>query len=140
MEDAMLAIVPAILSALLTGFVSWVIFKRQLRVEHVTDRRMEWITLWRNEMAIFLSYAEILHQDPAAATPENLQKMAQSKYAIFMRVNINEPMHLQMLQMLKEFDYAASDSVFVKQKELIEELTREILKPEWERVKNESAL
>ena len=55
------------------------------------------------------------------------------------RLNMEEEPHILMYGALMNFDWKMKDDLdFKKQCEVVELLAREILKPEWERVKKEA--
>lgn len=122
----------------------------QLFAETVSKNRMEWINVWRESVSTFLAIAEILHECNTkgkginACTTTNcntceLQKeMLKAREMITTRLNMTEELHCLMFAAVKGLDYSSDNTEFPAQCEYIEELTRQILKPEWERVKTEA--
>lgn len=120
---------------------------KQLFAQTVSNNRMDWINVWRENLAIFLSRAEVLHHyncpkncphtmcsDCLATKLET--ELLEAKGKILIRLNLREPKHVLMRKLLTEFDASASD--YKEKCEKIELLAMEILKEEWERVKQEA--
>ena len=67
------------------------------------------------------------------------ERMLKSRYMISARLNLNERLHQRMYEVLRALNVGnVSDKDFTAMCELIESLAREILKEEWERVKEEA--
>ena len=64
--------------------------------------------------------------------------MYQAKSMIVSRLNLTEGNHVLMKASLDNFDYNDDEKTFIAKREYILELARQILKPEWERVKQEA--
>lgn len=147
------------IGAILSFFISWRTLQfnyRQLFAETVSKNRMEWINVWRENIAIFLSRAQALREKEKRAPEECaclccLQKsdrddstsleteLYKARSMITMRLNMKEEPHIRMYGALMELDWKTKDDLdFKKQCERVELLAREILKPEWERVKKEA--
>ena len=112
----------------------------QLYAQTVSSNRMDWINLWRENISKFLACAEILHKHQKSS--DELMKIEKEMYEartmITSRLNLNEKNHTTMLVLMNSFSVYCSDEVFLNQREAILSLAREILKPEWERVKKEA--
>lgn len=127
----------------------------QLFAETVSKNRMEWINVWRESVSTFLAIAEVLHKCKVVGTSvstesankancntcdicELKKEMLKARETITTRLNMTEELHCLMFAAIKGLDYSSKNTEFPAQCEYIEELTRQILKPEWERVKTEA--
>lgn len=86
---------------------------------------------------------EITVADSPAPTADKLDeyifKMEHARRMITTRLNMKEEMHIMMFNAINRLNYSGGgDKEFNAQCELIEQLARSILKPEWERVKEEA--
>ena len=129
---------------------------RDLFAKTVSNNRMEWINVWRENISVFLAYAAILHRvygascgegnDPQQRQDESCRaeylkmeaEMLKARGQVTTRLNLTEEKHSLLFAAIKQVDYSAEETRFVAQCEYVEELARQILKPEWERVKNEA--
>lgn len=130
---------------------------KQLFAQTVSSNRMDWINKWRENLSIFLANAEVLHEMTrnhngeiqACALNKSMKyvcecekyialktEMLKSREMITSRLNLNEDLHRLMFATIKQIDIQSND--FFVQREYIEELARQILKPEWERLKREA--
>lgn len=134
------AIVSFIVSAAATRFNY-----KQLFAETVSKNRMEWINVWRENISTFLACAEILHE-PSGTTPSGSGapnddmrfKLYEARAMITSRLNMEEELHKIMFSAINTLDWSPSNGKFAAQREYILETARQILKPEWERVKHEA--
>lgn len=134
------AIVSFIVSAAATRFNY-----KQLFAETVSKNRMEWINVWRENISTFLACAEILHE-PSSTTPSGSGapnddmrfKLYEARAMITSRLNMEEELHKIMFSAINTLDWSPSNGKFAAQREYILETARQILKPEWERVKHEA--
>lgn len=69
---------------------------------------------------------------------EYIYKMEHARRMITTRLNMNEEMHVMMFGALNQLDCDFDDKEFNAKCAYIEELARSILKPEWERMKEEA--
>ena len=109
---------------------------------------MDWINVWRESLAEFLSVATVLHdgcqnsfcsnQNGQCNLCDLKKEMKKAQIMITSRLNLTEESHCLMLAAIKKFDYSTENEKFAAQCEYIEELARKILKPEWECVKAEA--
>ena len=154
MGDEVIAAIIALGGVLLSTVISfWVASSstrfdyQQLFAQTVSNNRMDWINVWRESLAIFLSRAEVLHnyncpkscshtKQQQCPVCEQELKLQEAKERILIRLNLREPKHVLMRRLLTEFDVSASD--YKEKCESIELLARDILKEEWERVKQEA--
>ena len=138
--SAVIAVAGVIFSAILSFLVSYLHGKfsyRQLFVDNVTKNRIEWINIWRENIAIFLANAETLKTYSKLPNKENVfNEMLKAKGMITTRLNLDEPLHNAMWIAINSFDYTSNNFIF--QREGILELERKILKLEWEKSKKES--
>lgn len=113
---------------------------RQLYAETVSKNRMEWINVWRQNISLFLTDAELLHENNRSEEKncELEKEMLQARSMITIRLNLSEEDHQKLFHAIKTFDYRVDEKQFILKREEIENLARTILKPEWERVKQEA--
>lgn len=135
----------------LIGFVSSFLvlrfYYKQLFAQTVSSNRMDWINVWRENISKFLACAEFLHKhkdkncekgDGCDKCCEYEKEMYQARSMIISRLNLTEGNHVLMKASLDGFDYNDDEKTFIAKREYILELARQILKPEWERVKHEA--
>lgn len=147
MEPEVIAALIAVAGVVLSAFIAWLTTHltlrfnyKQLFAETVSKNRMEWINVWRENIAKFISCAKILHTNKTQ-TEFNLQcekEMYEARVAVTSRLNLNEEKHKLLLTTMLEFNLQETEGRFNAQCEYIESLARDILKPEWERVKREA--
>lgn len=120
---------------------------RQLYAHTVSSNRMEWINVWRENIAELLACARVLRLLHNSQCPkkyvdkfdEYLYRFERAKRMVTTRLNMTEESHQLMFCAIAELDFkTAYDLEFNKHCETIETLARRILKPEWERVKCEA--
>jgi hypothetical protein len=113
---------------------------KQLYAETVSQNRMDWINVWRENVSVFLACAEILHKHskPSDKLIEVEQEMYKARGMIVSRLNLSESNHVAMLALINNFTLQTTDEDFKYQKESVLAVARKILKPEWERVKKEA--
>ena len=115
----------------------------QLFASTVSSNRMEWINVWRESISKFLACAEILHTTVKTDNNEKElveyeKELLEARAMIITRLNTKESDHVLMYGTLTQIDYSPSSQSFYAQQTAIIELSQKILKPEWERVKNEA--
>lgn len=144
MNEAICALVGAIAGAII-GFIASILTLRynykKLYAETVSNNRMEWINIWRENLAIFLSCARILHLRLDRNDKDIIdikKQMYQAQYMITIRLNLAENSHQLIYAAILEIDTSQTNENFNAQCAFIEETARNILKPEWERVKDEA--
>ena len=146
---ALIALSGVILSVALSFLVSLITNKynyNKLFAETVSRNRMEWINVWRENISIFLANARVLHEygqnkkhDSSDEQPGDLLKeFYKAKTMITSRLNLNEGKHALMFAAINGLSFNDPPLQFRGKCEYIESLAREILKPEWERVKDEA--
>ena len=148
MEEWLAGLLGALIGAALTFFASWLLLRfqyRQLFAQTVSSNRMEWINVWRENISVFLARAEILNRyNCCAAKCKNKtlltyeKELLEARNMITSRLNMNEELHKLMFKAINQISLQTPDKEFAPKREYILELAREILKPEWERVKNEA--
>lgn len=159
MKEMMSSLIGVLVGSVLTFVISCLTLRfnyRQLFAETVSQNRMEWINAWRENISIFLSCAHILRtkekrksekcwisrcfgNSDQGDTSDLETKLYKARSMITMRLNMAEEPHKLMYGALMNFNWKTKDdSKFKKQCEVVELLAREILKPEWERVKDEA--
>ncbi|MDE7372449.1 MAG: hypothetical protein K2N18_00105 [Clostridia bacterium] len=150
---ALIGVLVSVLITLILGLATRKYNYNQLFAQTVSSNRMEWINVWRENISTFLACAKVLHKYYSAGASaidnnsakddkfdENdyLFKLEQSRTMITTRLNLKEDMHVMMFGAINQLDYGKDNGKFNLQCEYIEELARSILKPEWERVKEEA--
>ncbi len=147
---ALIAVGGVIASIIVTLLLDWLKTNynyKDLYARTVSGNRMDWINVWRENISTFLANAEMLQRcfrdrmfnsDSLVDTTQLYGNMVKARTMITSRLNMNENNHVLLYRALKNFEWNTSWENFVAQREFIEALTREILKPEWERVKGEA--
>lgn len=153
--SALIALAGVVFSAIVSFIVSAAATRfnyKQLFAETVSKNRMEWINVWRENISTFLACAEILHEPssttpsecapPRGRVPSNEEQtrfmLYQARAMITSRLNMEEELHKIMFSAINTLDWSPSNGKFAAQREYILETARQILKPEWERVKHEA--
>lgn len=114
---------------------------RQLYAETISTNRMDWINVWRENVSRFLACAETLRNNRTCDSDEILKiekEMYAARSMVVSRLNLNEEDHKLMLVLMNKFTIHCNDEDFINQREAIVALARKILKPEWERLKDEA--
>ena len=134
-----------IIGAVVTAIFSYFNLKfsyKKLFAESVSKNRMDWMNIWRENLATLIGCAESLHNKCSGKVSDEYIKYENEFYkarnAIISRLNMQEEKHVLMFGALNNFDYTEPDEDFEKKKAYIIELARAILKPEWERFKDEA--
>ena len=146
-------ILSAIIGALV-GFVSSFLVLRfnysQLFAQTVSNNRMDWINVWRENVSKFLACAEFLHKHNSSCSAqcknsqicekccEYEKEMHQAKSMIVSRLNLTEELHVLMKASIDNININDDDQTFRAKSEYVLEVARQILKPEWERLKDEA--
>ena len=102
---------------------------------------MDWINVWRENVSKFLACAETLRNNKSCGSDEFLKiekEMYETRGMVVSRLNLNEEDHQLMLVLINQFNIHCNDENFINQRETILALARKILKPEWERLKDEA--
>lgn len=145
-EQLISGLIGAIIGALISFVASILVLRfnyHQLFASTVSSNRMEWINVWRLNISKFLACAEILHtkvrtDDNEKELLEYEKELLEARAMIITRLNTNESDHVLMYGALTQIDYSPSNPNFYAQQVVIIELAQKILKPEWERVKDEA--
>ena len=143
-NSALIALSGVVISAALSfviGILSTQYNYKQLFAQTVSKNRMDWINVWRENISSFLACAEILRNNCSCTSDEILRiekEMYQARGMVVSRLNLAEPDHKAMLVLMNQFSIKCCDKDFVNQREAILALARKILKPEWERLKDEA--
>ena len=146
MENLLAALIGALIGALVSTVVTWFTLRfnyRQLFAETVSKNRMDWVNVWRENISIFLSCAEMLHNEAFRKQSESdklfecKKEMLKARAMIITRLNNSEIDHVLMYGALTQLDYSPNSNFYEQQANIIE-LAQKILKPEWERVKLEA--
>jgi len=158
----------------LGSIITWIISLLTLRynynrlfAETVSQNRMDWMNIWRENLSILISSAESIHNAPHYKDDKNFERpdgdmteqelqdiylygdknspyvkyrneFYKARNAIVSRINMTEEKHVLMFGALNKFDFARDNENFETEKAYIIELARAILKPEWERLKREA--
>lgn len=142
--SALIALGGVIISVVLSTLVGVINTKfnyKQLFAQTVSNNRMDWINVWRENVSKFLACAEFLHKHrdkKCEKCCEYEKEMYQAKSMIVSRLNLTEELHVLMKASIDNIDTNDDGKTFVAKREYILELARQILKPEWERLKDEA--
>lgn len=142
--SALIALSGVIISVMVTLVIDIMTTRfnyRQLYAQTVSTNRMDWINVWRENISTFLACAEALRSNTSSNSDELIKiekEMYESRGMIVSRLNLDEIDHQTMLLLINTFSIYCSDQEFINQRESILALARKILKPEWERVKEEA--
>ena len=126
----------------------------QLFAQTVSENRMDWINVWRENVSKFLACAEILVKHTCDCKQEHKcenckccckdckiieykKEFYEARGMITSRLNMDEELHVLMFAAINQIDFKDTEN-FVAKREYILELARKILKPEWERLKDEA--
>ena len=154
MDDEIVAAIIALGGVVLSVLISILfnIFQtrynyNQLFAQTISENRMDWINVWRENISRFLACAEILinhtcdckkdHNCDNCKIIEYKKEFYESRGMITSRLNMDEELHVLMFAAINQIDFKNCDD-FVVKREYILELARKILKPEWERLKDEA--
>lgn len=137
---------------------------KKLFAEAVSKNRMDWINVWRENIATFLAITKLLAEEKSEKRTCGIKKRLSflfsrkkeedydieilklkkeqliAKSRITVRLNLSEKKHRLMYSALNEM-VKSSERDFQKLNaacEYVEQLARTILKEEWERVKREA--
>lgn len=118
----------------------------QLFAQTVSNNRMDWINVWRANIARFLACTELLIEyqcggcncDNECKLIEQKKEFYESRGMITSRLNMEEELHVLMCAAINQIHYSDKRENFIPKREYILELERKILKNEWERVKDEA--
>ena len=113
----------------------------KLFAETVSGNRMDWINVWRENVSAFLAASRVLHSFSdryGKEFDEYVYKQQMAKEMVITRLNLKESQHSAFLVAIENVDYTADEKSFCCACNMVEILAREILKPEWERVKREA--
>ena len=151
---AMIALSGVIASTVITCIIAFGTRKynySQLFAETVSKNRMDWINIWRENLATFLSCARMIaysgkrssniaHSKRRSSNKDDiLKEMYRARERIVLRLNMDEDDHCILYRLLMDSVWETINKANIdKQCRLVEEQAREILKPEWERVKQEA--
>ena len=140
MGEFFAALIGAVVGAIIPFFALRFNY-RQLYAQTISNNRMEWINVWRENVSKFLACAETLRNNGSCGSAELLKlekEMYEARGMVVSRLNLSEEDHQLMLALMKEFKIHCSDEDFCKNREAILAMARKILKPEWERLKDEA--
>lgn len=134
-------LIGAIIGGVLTGVTTFLTLRfnyNQLYAQTVSQNRMEWINVWRENVSEFLAIAEEIHLVGSISQEQGIRYNA-AQNMVLARLNMSEELHRLMFQAVNALDCTPTNARFHAEKEYIMELMRLILKPEWERVKQEAS-
>ena len=140
---ALISLSGVLVSVAITFFIEYSTNRfdyKQLYAQTVSSNRMEWINVWRENVSKFLACAEILHKHPSCIRElvEIEKELYETRAMILTRLNLTEKSHREIKQALMHFQIRCDCKTFVSQRNKVITLTQQILKPEWERVKQEA--
>lgn len=127
----------------------------QLFAQTVSNNRMDWINVWRENISKFLACTELLIEHKCECKKKNdcegckcdckdckiieyKKEFYESRGMITSRLNMEEELHILMFAAINQIHYDNAREEFIPKREYILELERKILKNEWERVKDEA--
>ena len=139
-EDTWTIILSAAVS-IIVALITTRVTVKQIYSERVSKSRMEWINIWRENIAEFLTVAERISELSQKDCPEQLAdlnyRLNLCRNRILVRVNLAEEDHRHLYDLLMNINWEESQNFKINKEKLLS-LTRKILKPEWERYKKES--
>lgn len=145
---AILSFIGALAGAIIGFIGSWLLLKynyKDLFAKTVSSNRMDWINKFRDEIATVIGTVRILKnsEPPYGDYRADILKAEQARGRLLTRLN----MHTERLgneynkvfaERLEALNFYAADKVSEEDMQKLIELTRKILEPEWQRVKNEA--
>lgn len=163
MDEAIIGLIGALIGSALTFIVGALTLRYnylKLYAEMISSSRNEWINIWRDELSKFLSITDILRYEVNDKYKNNELKYKNnekntserqyylslvkeyhiSKKKILMRLNLNEKMHQEVYLLINKISYekGLDNKEYFKLKEVLLNVSRDLLKDEWERVKQEA--
>lgn len=151
-------VVAAVIGAVFGFIASWLTLRfnyNQLFAQTVSNNRMDWINVWRENISKFLACTELLIEHKCEGKKKNdckeckcdckdckiieyKKEFYESRGMITSRLNMEEELHILMFAAINQIHYNNEREDFIPKREYILELERKILKNEWERVKDEA--
>lgn len=140
----------SVLVSVVFGIISNRYNYNQLFAQTISNNRMDWINVWRENVSKFLACAEFLHKHNSSCSAqcknsqicekccEYEKEMYQAKSMIVSRLNLTEKLHALMKASIDNIEINDDDQTFTAKCEYILEVARQILKLEWERLKDEA--
>lgn len=140
----------SVLVSVVFGIISNRYNYNQLFAQTISNNRMDWINVWRENVSKFLACAEFLHKHNDVCSGrcqsfnecekcyEYEKEMYQAKSMIVSRLNLTEELHVLMKASIDNININDDDQTFRAKSEYVLEVARQILKPEWERLKDEA--
>lgn len=162
MDEAIIGLIGALIGSTLTFIVGALTLRYnylKLYAEMISSSRNEWINIWRDELSKFLSITDILRYEVIDKYKTNelndnneinsserqyylslIKEYHISKNKILMRLNLNEKMHQEVYLLINKISYekGLDNKEYFKLKEVLLNVSRDLLKDEWERVKQEA--
>lgn len=137
---AAIALVTAIITSII-GFRNIGLSYKRLFAETVSSSRNNWINVWRDEISKFLAISDMLRPESGCIDKDNdrneylklLEEYHTSKNKILMRLNMNEKRHQEVYILINKITYeeGLNDVDYMKCKERLMAVTRDLLKEEW---------
>lgn len=148
MGNVLDGLIGAAIGAVLTfiiGLSTTIFSYHDLFARTVSNSRNEWINIWRDEISNFLAISDILRYETFDLQNKEkyldfLKEYHVSKNKILMRLNLNEKRHQEIYLLINSIAYEKklSSTEYCKLKESLMAVSRDLLKDEWERVKQEA--
>lgn len=123
---------------------NWRAAKKTSFINTVTAQRVKWLELMRQDVASFVGLTHnwaLSSEEVQGSKAEYLKEMDRLRYVIRLRLNPDDTPDRKIAALIKEIPDLTHESQRDKLKQKLEELTvatQEMLKDEWEKVKQES--
>lgn len=127
-----------------SGLLTWQFNYHNLFAETVSKSRMDWINCFREEMATIIAVLERnVDEDEKSGTVDYRYEGYKARAKLRTRLNMdtekNGNEYNEVLDdILRSLRFDGTDRNIEETKEMLIELTRDILEPEWQRVKKEA--
>lgn len=150
--SAVIALIGVILSVSINVLINMVQTKynyNQLFAQTVSSSRERWLCILRENLSKCLACAEVLNnlcceakdngdKESDCKRLEYEKEFLESRGMVVSRLNMNEDLHRLMFSAINQLDYTKPCTEFVAKREYVYELSRQLLKEEWKRVKDEA--
>lgn len=149
MDSAIIGLIGGLIGSLITlviGLLTTRFSYNNLFADTVSKSRNNWINTWRDELSKFLAIADMLRHENTTKKECNeheyielLKEYHIAKNKILMRLNLNEKRHKEVYRLINKIAYEKPlyDDYKIA-KEALMDVSRDLLKEEWERVKLEA--
>lgn len=140
MSDEAKTALCTLIAAVISAVVSWLVAKKTIRynykelfAETVSQSRNKWL----NEMRAFISSMLAEAKRPSDESTDNRTNAYwKARNQILLKLNLNEPLHIMLAKEIYDLDLPSADIDDISNK--IIEISQQLLKEEWEKVKKEA--